>query len=236
MTTTPTRILAIALGGLLASTTLAHATSAPSGRYSISGPAGAQTVTDTKTKLTWERSFGSLLSTQGDAKARMRFIGGDPGGLGMAPPDLQGAAHAGQLRRLRPVLLRPVHRSRRFSRHSPGGLLVHDARFERVAFGLVPRQLRERARGRHRPAVQGLVALRPLKGQGGSISRASGEVLVRGACSARGTPRNRRRSARGSSFEFRCDQTAVPSSASWRGSATSPCSPRRCLPAPPLRR
>ena len=85
MTITPTRILAVALGGLLASTTLAHATSAPSGRYAISGPAGAQTVTDTKTKLTWERSF-DLLSTHNDAQARCASLGATLGGSGWRLP------------------------------------------------------------------------------------------------------------------------------------------------------
>ena len=85
MTTTPTRIFAIALGAFVASMPIAHATSAPSGRYSISGPAGQQTVTDTKTKLTWERSF-ELLSTHDDAMARCASLGATLGGAGWRLP------------------------------------------------------------------------------------------------------------------------------------------------------
>jgi hypothetical protein len=73
------------LGGFVASTTLAHATSAPSGRYVISGAAGRETVTDTKTKLTWERSF-ELLSTHDDAKARCVSLDATLGGTGWRLP------------------------------------------------------------------------------------------------------------------------------------------------------
>jgi hypothetical protein len=77
------RIISLTVAGLVLSLASADA-SAPKGHYMISG----QTVFDTKTRLTWERSLGENLTAAG-AKERCGNLGATLGGSGWRVPTVK---------------------------------------------------------------------------------------------------------------------------------------------------
>jgi hypothetical protein len=85
MKTTKAAGLVVAAGLLFAQAVSVRAAPAPAGRYSIAGPVGLQTVTDTKTKLVWERAF-TASSTMEDAKKHCAALGATLGGAGWRLP------------------------------------------------------------------------------------------------------------------------------------------------------
>jgi hypothetical protein len=86
-TTTGWRIISFTAAALLLSLATAHAR-APSGRYVIGGQGQQQTVFDTKTRLTWERSVGDPLTRQA-AQDRCAGLGATLGGAGWRLPTIK---------------------------------------------------------------------------------------------------------------------------------------------------
>jgi hypothetical protein len=85
MTIKTTTILSLSVAALLLGLPLAKA-NAPAGRYEIS----AQTVFDTKTKLTWERMVDdTLILTADGSKERCSKLGATLGGSGWRLPTVK---------------------------------------------------------------------------------------------------------------------------------------------------
>ena len=78
----------IALGITLAFATVAGA-NAPAGRYTFSGAAGAMTVYDTKTKLTWQQTGPATTDALTAAMSYCPTVGASLGGTGWRLPTVK---------------------------------------------------------------------------------------------------------------------------------------------------